>query len=321
MKDKVIIIMATFNGAAFMKEQLESIISQTYQHWELYVRDDESNDDTLSILKRYALVDQRIKIVKLEGPHGSPALNFGVLFNYVKAMQLDYLMFADQDDVWYSHKIEVSLQLMHSLEQKEGPNMPLLVYSKFQFINDTGEPIQQTLRMPSVLTMPVLLCGNYAYGCTMLLNAALVNGVKMPIDAIYHDYWIALVACIYGKAILLPQKLLGYRQHQLNASTNLQSRSATARIKRYWHKPQSRLSLLQKQYQMFRLFAITYQHQPVAKGISLLRNYLQAFKLSNTSLLYFMLSKKCRKLGLLQTFAHYYLLIRLRKKISKADTP
>lgn len=315
MESKVIILMATYNGAAFLKQQLGSIVSQTYQNWQLYIRDDQSTDDTLAILNLYALADKRIQILQLEGPHGSPALNFGVLFNHVSTRQFDFLMFADQDDIWHANKIELSLQFIQSLAQSETPNTPLLVYTKFQFIDEKDAEIKQTLEMPPELTLPILLSGNYAYGCTMLLNKALVAKVNLPTTVAYHDYWIALVACAFGKSVLLPQQLVGYRQHSHNSSTNLQSRSAAARFQRYLQVPTSRLPNLMKQHQMFNLFFSLYKHQLTAKKRDLIQGYLKALHQSSLGLIAYMLRNNFRKMGLLPTLAHYFILVRLREKI------
>ena len=318
MDDKVIILMATYNGEAFLIEQLESIVHQTYQNWELYIRDDQSTDGTMVILNSYALIDNRIKILNIDGPHGSPSLNFGVLFNYIVAIKPDYLMFADQDDVWNLNKIAVSLSFMQTIAQSEPAFFPLLIYGQFQFVNEKTTTIHQELRMPSTLTMQTLLISNYGYGCTMMLNGALIERIrKIPETAEFHDYWISLTACAFGKAVLLPQKLLKYRQHHKNVSTNVHSRNISSRIRRYAHSHTERLPLLIKQHKMILVFFETYQHYMKEYELLLIQGYLKALNESKLTLLIYLIRKKLRKLGLLQTLAHFYALIYLKNKISK----
>ncbi|RDC54259.1 glycosyltransferase family 2 protein [Pedobacter chinensis] len=313
---KLIILMATYNGAKYLRQQLDSIKLQTYRDWELYIRDDQSTDETPVILQSYAAKDKRIKLLDIAGPHGSPGLNFSVLFNYVSTKKNDYIMFADQDDVWNLDKIAVSLSFIQALEQKEANDLPLLVYSNFQFVDEKTSVLHQELPMPSELIMPVLLTANYAYGCTMMLNQALVNKIKViPETAEFHDYWISLVACVFGKAVLLPQKLLKYRQHNRNASTNVYSRSIASRFRRYIYRPADRLPFLTRQHKMIGVFFKTYQNDLTQAMSFLIKEYLKAFNQSNVALLSFMLRKKLRMVGLLQTFAHFYIVIYLRKKI------
>jgi len=316
MKPTVTILMATYNGSAFLSEQLESIISQTYTHWELYIRDDQSTDQTRALLEKYAAKDSRINVLELTGGHGSPALNFGTLFNYFSERDTDYLMFADQDDIWYTNKVEASLAYMQAKEKAERESFPILVYTGFQFIDDQGTEINQELNMPATLTLPMLLLGNYAYGCTMMLNKALINQIHiMPGHATYHDYWIALVACSFGKAILLPHKLLAYRQHSANSSTNIYSRSMASRFKRFCYTATAQLPALSRQYQMINVFFETYKPHFNKTSLPVIGGFLKAMKQSNRALIMFMVRNHFKKVGLMATVAQYYLLLRLRKKI------
>ncbi len=321
MEEKVIILMATYNGQAFLKEQIESIRHQTCLNWELYIRDDRSTDETMMILNSFASVDNRIKVLDIDGPHGSPSLNFSVLFNFIVSTKPAYLMFADQDDVWDLNKIAVSLKFIQTLEQNETASFPLLVYSNFQYVDEKMKTIRQELRMPPTLTMPTLLVSNYGYGCTMMLNSALISHIRsIPETAEFHDYWISLAACAFGKAVLLPQKLLKYRQHHKNASTNVHSRTISSRFRRYSNSQIERLPVLIRQHKMISAFFETYQHCMKQDELKLMLGYLQALNKSRSTLLIYVINKKFRKLGLLQTLAHFYTLIYLKNKIIKVIT-
>lgn len=317
MNNRVIILMATFNGATFLKQQLDSIRAQTYQEWDLYIRDDGSTDHTLEILADYAALDERIKVLTISGPHGTPALNFGTLFNHVAVFKRNYLMFADQDDVWQPDKIALSLNLMQKQEQSIAhvPS-PLLIYSRFQWINEQGNLIEQDLTMPSTLSMEQLLNGNHAYGCTMMLNAALVAKIgKIPPNAYYHDYWVALVACAFGKAVLLPQPLLLYRQHPQNASGNITQRALLSRISRYVGADPAYLKYLRHQFHMTQNFLAAYQKELEPAMLQLIAGYLMAFNKGNKALVHFVFTHGLFKGNLFATGLRFCTILRLRKKI------
>ena len=103
MDSKIEILMATYNGEKYIREQIDSIISQTYSNWTLLIRDDVSKDDTVKIIKEYEKKDKRIKL--LEDNKG----NLGFVKNFeelLKNSSEDFIMFSDQDDYWLEDKIE-----------------------------------------------------------------------------------------------------------------------------------------------------------------------------------------------------------------------
>ncbi len=317
MDNTVVILMATYNGAAYLSEQLDSILSQTYTNWQLLIRDDGSSDNTVATLNEYQAKDSRIKLLALEGGHGSAAINFSVLFNYASTQNFAYLMFSDQDDIWNADKIAVSLNFIQQQEMKDSANLPVLIYSSFQFVDSHGKVIRQELPIPDRLTIPVLLTGNHAYGCTMILNKSLLERIgSIPETAEFHDYWVSLVACLFGKAILNPVKLVQYRQHDHNASGNVKKMTILSRFKRYAQRSTDLLPFFTRHFKMINLFYKRYQESlnPVQK--TLILGYLDAFNKSNIGLMTFMLRHKLKKVGFLQTLAHYYTLLHLRKRIA-----
>ena len=99
------ILMATYNGGKYLRNQLLSLQQQTHKDWILWVRDDGSTDDTMVILLEFAESDDRIKIVgKTRGERLGPGGNFLGLTKYSTA---DYVIFCDQDDIWFEKKLEI----------------------------------------------------------------------------------------------------------------------------------------------------------------------------------------------------------------------
>lgn len=312
----VTILMATFNGSKYIREQLDSILAQTYQDWELIIRDDLSTDNTLAIVQMYADADSRIKLLSSTGNHGSATLNFSVLFDHAYKHPSPYVMFADQDDVWQHTKIENSLKFIQAQERAALASQPILVYGALEYVDAKGNVIPQELKMPEALDINMLLAENHAYGCTMILNRALVERIgRIPETAENHDYWVALVACTLGKAVLNPEKLILYRQHSDNASGNVHRNRLSARIHRYVKRVDFLLPVFVKNYIMIEAFHRQYKGRLEDHVNQLISGYINAYKRNLLSLMIFMARNKFRKLGRMQTLAHYYTLLQLRRKV------
>jgi rhamnosyltransferase len=110
---KIAIIMATYNGSAFLRQQIESIRAQTQKNITLYVRDDGSTDDTVEILQSYLKSESWIELVKDGlGPSKLPGLNFFRCLRSVEISKYDFIAFCDQDDVWMPDKLESAIRRM-----------------------------------------------------------------------------------------------------------------------------------------------------------------------------------------------------------------
>jgi rhamnosyltransferase len=312
----VTVLMATYNGAEFLAEQLDSLLAQTHSEWQLLIRDDQSTDGTVSIVKAYEAKDSRIQYLDLPGPHGSSVANFSVLFDYAYAADCTYVMFADQDDIWKANKIADSLAFMQQQEQVNGLEEPLLMYSLLEYVDERGSVIPVTLDVPDTLSMQMLLCENHAYGCTMILNRALIRKVvHIPVSAENHDYWVALVACGMGRGFLNPASLIYYRQHENNVSGNVYRNKFSARLYRYVKKVDYLLPVFIRNLNMVHTFYESYRESLPRELEGLTSGYLRAYKRSSFSLITFMLRSKLRKLGLMQSFAHYFITLQLRKRV------
>ena len=207
------IAMATYNGAEFVAEQIESILEQTYTDFELIISDDCSIDNTVEILKQYALKDKRIKIIVNEN-------NIGFKKNFEKLISLckgDYIAFCDQDDIWTLDHLEILLNEIKDkdlvcgnaeLIDKAGNKMNLTTYeclSQFSFPH-TNEILFQKL-----------LYGNFAQGTAMMISKRISNQiVPIPSCCPYHDWWAASIACLNKGCAYTEKTVLYYRQHGTN---------------------------------------------------------------------------------------------------------
>lgn len=220
----IAVLLATYNGASYLREQLDSLWRQTCQDFEVIVRDDGSTDATSEILRQ--AVEERPGRIHLfcDGLlRLGPKASFGVLLQQTDAR---WIAFCDQDDYWLPSKLARQVAKLKELEEQFGAATPLLCCSDAA-VTDA----QLQLAAPSYfakhnisavdgrdLALPRLLFRNYAIGATTMINAALAARCRtMPEEAVMHDWWCALVACVSGRSVVLADPLLQYRQHGSNA--------------------------------------------------------------------------------------------------------
>ncbi len=215
------ILLATYNGGRFLREQLDSVVGQTYAHWRLLVRDDGSSDGTADILEEYQRrIGERMQIVRDELGRLGPALSFGRLLTLSDA---PYATFCDQDDVWMPDRIEQLLAEMRRMERETGAARPILVHSDLQVIDEEGHEISRSFWNYQYLRPEVaedwrrLVVQNVVTGCATLMNAALRDiAARIPQEAIMHDWWLALVAARFGRVGYVDRATVKYRQHGRN---------------------------------------------------------------------------------------------------------
>jgi glycosyltransferase involved in cell wall biosynthesis len=209
---RVAILMSTYNGAAFLEAQLASLAAQEGVDCRLFVRDDGSTDDTLSILARHA--DRWPNLAApLAGPNLGPAMSFLSLLASVPA-DFDCYAFCDQDDVWLPGKLARAAERLAALT----PARPALYCSRVTCVAEDLTPLG-SLFGDGDGRFEHLLFENIASGITVVMNRAAREAVVSRLPAagvIMHDWWCALVVSALGEVIhdLAPGAL--YRQHGAN---------------------------------------------------------------------------------------------------------
>lgn len=215
------IILATYNGEKFLSEQIDSLLNQNHLKCRIIMRDDNSSDGTLKILKTYAKKYPK-KIVLIPSFERLGILaNFSTLISHSDA---DYTLFSDQDDIWDEDKVTLSLQAIKKLETVYTTDCPILVHSDLQVINEDGAVISPSFwhytgLKPSIgQSLNRLLMQNVVTGCAMMINRSLRElSVSIPKGAVMHDWWLALVATAFGKIGCIEKATIKYRQHGKNA--------------------------------------------------------------------------------------------------------
>ena len=209
------ILMATYNGEAFVEEQVQSIINQTYTDWRLLVHDDGSTDKTMEILHRLAEEEERVVVIEDGVQRLGVARNF---IHLVKQSTAAYCMFCDQDDVWLPHKVE---RMVHAIEQYE-QNIPQVLYTNAFLWNPERGIIsdKNTLTYPTTLRQTLFL-NTGIQGAAAIFNRAMREVIAEPL-AYYamHDHVLLLAGICFGEVHYLHESLMYYRQHEHNVTGN-----------------------------------------------------------------------------------------------------
>jgi len=239
----VSVALCTFNGALYLREQLDSLLRQTSPPTELVLSDDGSSDASVSIVMEFArAVGMRLVVAPTH-------TRLGVTQNFNLALSLcsqQYVALSDQDDIWLPDKLATALAAMHEGEARYGTSCPLLVHSDLTVVSADLHPISSSFMRSEGLCNPsphdaltILLTQNFATGCTMLVNRQLLErALPIPKEAVVHDWWLALVAASCGHVLYVDQPTIMYRQHDSNA---IGIDTMTLSLKRIIAHPASRL--------------------------------------------------------------------------------
>jgi len=208
------IVMGTYNGAAFLQEQIHSLLAQTHTHWRLLVRDDGSSDNTDDLLRAATESDSRIRLV-------SDGLgNLGFSRNFLHLLSLTtapYVMFCDQDDVWLPRKIELTLKEMVRVEARHSCR-PTLVHCD-SIVADTDLIVLRDRFVGAKgrrRGLSGMLFANCVQGATSMINASLRESVLCMEPVLPYDFHCGLIASAIGQRQYIDQALMLYRQHSRN---------------------------------------------------------------------------------------------------------
>ena len=208
----VAILLATYNGARFLAEQLNSIERQTHTNWRVFASDDGSSDGTLAILATYRerWGAERLRIS--QGPQRGHAANFLSLVQDA-AIAADYYAFCDQDDVWLEDKLERSVRSIEGV----GEERPALYGSRTVLVDFRGHVLGSSPLFNRKPSLQNALVQSLVGGNTMLFNNATrgyVGLIHPKQDIITHDWatYFIVTAC-NGEIFYDPKPTVLYRQH------------------------------------------------------------------------------------------------------------
>ena len=217
--NRISILLSTYNGGKYLKEQLDSILSQSFNDFKVLVRDDGSTDNTVAILKEYEkMYPTKINLIKDDGGNLRSTRSF---MRLLENSDSEYVMFCDQDDVWLPEKVERTLKKIIEMKQEFG-DIPLLVHTDLVVVDENLSIINNSFFNfqkidPYKDSFNNLLMQNVITGCTVMINKELVlKCLPIPDGVIIHDWWAGLVASKFGRIGYLSQATIQYRQHRAN---------------------------------------------------------------------------------------------------------
>lgn len=219
------VLLATYNGARHLGEQLDSLLAQTYPHFRVLVSDDGSRDGTLALLARYQerFGEGRLRLLANPAPGRGVARNFEFLMRAsLDEAQAACVAFCDQDDVWLPDKLAALVPALAQLQADAGgASQPCLVHCDLAVVDAQLAPIHPSfVRHQRLAPVPcgdaALLSINQVTGCALLANRELVRqALPLPEAALMHDWWCALLASGGGRRFV-DRPLVLYRQHGAN---------------------------------------------------------------------------------------------------------
>lgn len=209
----ILIMVSTYNGEKYLREQLDSILNQKTEHdIHLYIRDDYSSDSTPDILKEYKEKYSNIEIELGE--------NVGVNRSFLGMLKCvnsyDYYAFCDQDDIWMENKVQSAIEHIKQLNQQK----PCLYASCSLLVDNDMNELGLTQLNRKGLKFNNILIQNLMPGHTQVFNQKLVDMIAekdLDYDRInVHDFWLALLAITFGETIFENKPYTYYRQHNDN---------------------------------------------------------------------------------------------------------
>jgi glycosyltransferase involved in cell wall biosynthesis len=209
----VSVVMGTYNGGKYLRDQLESIYGQTYKNIEVVVFDDCSTDNTVEILKEFSRDHGLVYYANKK--------NLGLVKNYEKALSFakgDYIALADQDDIWYPGKIQILLDNIGSYS---------LIHSAVHVIDGKGKPHGDAFVVNEYsrdhtekVNFLDYLETAWVLGCTSLIEKSLLEKcLPFPEGVMFHDWWLTMVAIKLGHGIkYIHEPTIKYRKYEENTA-------------------------------------------------------------------------------------------------------
>lgn len=242
---KVTVLLSTYNGEKYLREQLDSILKQDKVNISLLIRDDGSTDLTTTILAEYQ-VKPNVQVMLSD--------NIGWKDSFMTLLKLasnntdSFYAFADQDDIWLPEKL---ISAIRTIDQSR----PMLYHSNVLLMNGSGERLGK--RYPESFRpnskMPYAFLDGFGIGATMVFNQALMSLLKdyIPVKKINHDAFVIALSNLLGTTVYDPDSYILYRRHSgattgFGNSDDIKKPTLIDRYHRYKKGPKHNFSLRAK---------------------------------------------------------------------------
>lgn len=202
------VVMCTWNGARYLEEQINSILSQAYRPIEIIVSDDASTDGTAEILRKY--MDNPLFRIFFQTENLGLSANFSFAAGKTGG---EFIAFSDQDDIWLDHKLDTLYKSIGDYQ---------LAYSNSELVDETGKSMNKTTadirKMYSGIDGRSYIFYSVVWGHGMLVRRSLLLD-SLPVPApVHHDVWLAFKALVSGGIVYVDEVLTMYRQHSYSSS-------------------------------------------------------------------------------------------------------
>lgn len=216
---KVAVLLATYQGEKYIKQQLNSLLSQTYKNWRAFIHDDGSKDNTVGIIKEYCKKYPDFFTIIEDAGCGGAKENF---FFLTRMVESELYMYCDQDDVWKPDKIQLTFDEMEKRVQKD---KPCLIFTDLVVVDSSLKVIDNSMSHYQRIeceknSFNRALIQNVVTGCTMMINRSLRDLMVKKCNyknVLMHDWWAALIANAFGEIHYINTATILYRQHLDNS--------------------------------------------------------------------------------------------------------
>jgi len=205
----IAVLLSTYNGDRYICDLLNSINRQRFKFFDLYIRDDGSNDLTTQLIESFNSPNLK-RFIK--------GKNIGVVRSFLELLEIagdnyDYYAFCDQDDVWLEDKLGNAVELL----MRKNRDIPLLYFSRYELVSSNLNHIRYS-SIPKKIGFGNAIVQNIAAGCTMVINLKAREAVlkKKPSKILMHDWWYYLVVSALGEIIYDERVSIKYRLHEEN---------------------------------------------------------------------------------------------------------
>lgn len=243
------VCLATYNGASFLKQQINSILSQLSDTDELIISDDGSKDETIQLIRNFQ--DKRIKLLHnctKQDCKKKVDINYKrkrCISNFENALRNakgDIVFLSDQDDIWYNGKVEKALNTLNTYD---------LIVSDCKIIDEENNVLLESRfkeRNPRLGFFNSLYKNPYLGCCMAFRSSVLKKALPFPSYIPMHDIWLGMVAQAYFHPVLLDKTLVGYRRHSNNINNRKSNYSTNQKQKQnlypFWKQITFRLNII-----------------------------------------------------------------------------
>jgi glycosyltransferase involved in cell wall biosynthesis len=209
-----LIILSTFNGERYLAEQLNSIVMVHYDGLEVLARDDGSTDATIDILNDFAQQFSWFRISKNSGTHLGIANSYVQLLEESLHLDLRYLSFCDQDDIWIGDRFSDASDYLDA-------SIPTLLVGSLTLVDKNSQPLKEARKFSKPGSHYFSIFFNQATGCALVINKELAKLIVLSkphfTNEILHDWRAYLLAAFFGEVKICDNEWVLYRQHDNNS--------------------------------------------------------------------------------------------------------